>query len=373
MKYKGEPNMKEITVKDVGMENKRRVLEFMIRQKSASRSELAEACNISVMTVKKVVESLMEKGLLEVTKIDTGVGRKPGILSLKSTLGDFVCIDLTSSLQAEVVVYSLAGEAATEFSYSFHKEKSYKDNLYTMVAEIQKKVVCCAGVGISAAGTYNGVTDSVPHDLIQEYEGFLFKDFFTKAFGVENVVIGHDVHFAAMAEAVQSGVKNLYYLYIGHGVGSSILVDGAPLLGYSFSAGEVGGCKTASGKNMHSSCSMKKLIKSSGVNSFDEFWEEAKKSGTLSEKLLQESIEACKTFLYNIVCLLNPEKIVIDSPHEGYANEILKEAKAYCQEEFGKLLFSYEFAMDGSSVKGNSALLGLYDLLLQKYLSGLIE
>ena len=86
-----------LTVKNIRNINMENILQSVLRKGRVMRSDLARENNISLMTVKHIVDALIAEGiLLEKESNGTDVGRKPKVLEIAGSYGNILCINLTS-------------------------------------------------------------------------------------------------------------------------------------------------------------------------------------------------------------------------------------------------------------------------------------
>ncbi len=215
-------NKKLLTVKNIRVNNKTNLLQQLVNGRDLTRNDLARESHISLMTVKHIVDDLVEKGIVEEHAFSATVGRKPKALNIAEKYGNIVCINLTSTESLGYLIYDLKRNLLAEGSCSFDlEEQSYQKALAQMVEEIRTELQSFStetvGVGVSVPSAYYEEEDLTNYDLIPAFKGFHIRQYFQEAFGLENVAVVHDVVSAAKSEYESKSVRDesIFYFYCG--------------------------------------------------------------------------------------------------------------------------------------------------------------
>ena len=106
-----------LTVKNIRNVNMENILQSMIQNRNVTRSVLAKENQISLMTVKHIVDSLLEAGIIkEKESVSGDVGRNPKTLEISERYGNVVCINLTSREEIRFLIYDIYRNLITERS-----------------------------------------------------------------------------------------------------------------------------------------------------------------------------------------------------------------------------------------------------------------
>lgn len=344
---KTQGNKKLLTVKNIRVNNKTNLLKQLVNGQNLTRNDLARESHISLMTVKHIVDDLVEEGIVEEHAFSTTVGRNPKALNIAEKYGNIVCINLTSTESLGYLIYDLKRNLLAKGACSFdRKEQNYQKALARLVEEIRKELQSFStetvGVGVSVPSAYYAEEDLTNYDLIPGFKGFHIRQYFQEAFCLENVAVVHDVVSAAKSEYESKPERNesIFYFYCGFGVGGCFMLRGEAVTGEDLLAGEVGKMQIDSpfGEGL---LTLEEIVSVPGILrqaqkeipriSFQEVIEQYKEGGGPMEGILDKVLKTISRVLYNIVWLFNPAKFVVDSCNEDYAALITESAKAYIQ------------------------------------------
>lgn len=344
-KVQGNKNL--LTVKNIRVNNKTNLLKQLVNGQNLTRNDLARESHISLMTVKHIVDGLIEEGIVEEHAFSAAVGRRPKALNIAEKYGNIVCINLTSTESLRYLIYDLKRKLLAEGGCSFDREKqSYQKVLAQLVDEIRRKLQSFStetvGVGVSVPSAYYEKEDLTNYDLIPAFKGFHIRQYFQEAFGLENVAVVHDVVSAAKSEYESKPVRNesIFYFYCGFGVGGCFMLRGEAVTGEDLLAGEVGKMQIDSpfGEGM---LTLEEIVSVPGILrqvhkeipqiSFEEVTARYKEGAKPIAGILDKVLKTISRVLYNMVWLFNPAKFVVDSCNEEYAALITESVKAYMQ------------------------------------------
>lgn len=342
---KAQGSNKLLTVKNIRVNNKTNLLKQLVNGQNLTRNDLARESHISLMTVKHIVDGLVEEGVVEEHAFSAAVGRKPKALNIAEKYGNIVCINLTSTESLGYLIYDLKRNLLDKGICSFdRKEQSYQKVLAQLVEEIRRKLQPLStetvGVGVSVPSAYYEKEDLTNYDLIPEFKGFHIRQYFQDAFGMENVAVVHDVVSAAKSEYESKPVRNesIFYFYCGFGVGGCFMLRGEAVTGKDLLAGEVGRMQIDSpfGEGL---LTLEEIVSVPGILrqvkkeipqiSFEEVIKQYKEGREPIAEILDKVLETISRVLYNMVWLFNPAKFVVDSCNEEYAALITETVKAY--------------------------------------------
>lgn len=244
--------MKQELIKDIININKkgsaqRSLLEQFIAQGSSTIPELAKSMGISLPTVTKALNELMEKGLVhEVGKKDNAMGRIPIIYDLNPHSGYFLGISPENGALALGISDFCGNMVApkTYVSYAYEDTPECFDNLCDIVttyidnAPIDKSKLLNICMNVAERvnpfkGTaYNTFTflDNPLAQVLSERINF-------------PVCIENDTRSMTYGEYVKGcakGLKNVIFVNVCWGIGIGIIIDGKLYYGKSGYSGEFG-------------------------------------------------------------------------------------------------------------------------------------
>ena len=158
---------------------------------------------------------------------------------------------------------------------------------------------------------------------IEGWSNFPLRDWVQKKVEVP-VALQNDAKTAALAEAslgAGKGLKRVFYITVGSGVGGGLVIDGAPDVGQGLGAGEIGHTwvvdpetgkpdkleHVASGWSIGKRGSRRLGRELSGA----EVAALAAKGDAVAKRVVEESAEALAAGIGNVLALLHPERFIV--------------------------------------------------------------
>ncbi len=275
----GKPSlMKEL---NIGL-----IKDALTKYQSATRVELSSITGISQPTVNLLIKQLLkERTVISVGTIQAARGRKAEVFALNNKRYRIASLIVPeSNFQYAISDMNLNREASATFPRN--PDSTFSEQLCSIIRLMleQNKYIRAISVGVPGAVSETGQVFAIPH--IPEWERVNLKNLLEREFGLP-VLIVNDINAIAVgyAGSVQTGVQDLVYLHVeNNGIGAGIIINGRLYSGFTSFAGEIGYMQVASGKK--------------------------------AEDMLTNSSPAQRTALLgaiaaNIICVLNPEKMVI--------------------------------------------------------------
>jgi glucokinase len=203
-----------------------------------------------------------------------------------------------------------------------------REQLPSLVEEAVSKAGCkreeLAGLGVGFGGPVDTKRGRilVSHQ-IEGWTDFPLRDWLQKKVEVP-VVLQNDAKSAALAEATLGagkGLKRIFYITVGSGVGGGLVIDGVPDTGQGLGAGEIGHTwvpdpdtgkpdkleHVASGWSIGKRGSRRLGRELSGA----EVAALAAKGDAAAVRTVQDSAEALAIGIGNVLALLHPERFVV--------------------------------------------------------------
>ncbi len=226
---------------------KRNIIAYMAVNGEATLSELTKELHISVPTITKLVQELVEENIVsDLGKVETPGGRRPNVFGLASSAIYFAGISIGRDYMNMMI---------TDLKNNVIKEEV--DNSFELVDRIQCLERICgnieqfiAGCGIDR-GKILGMGVCLPGRVNPEtgrsYKYFTASDdslcdIIQQRVGIR-VLLENDTRARCYAEYTCGKSKsehNVLYLHLGRGVAVGIVIDGKLYYGKSGFAGEFG-------------------------------------------------------------------------------------------------------------------------------------
>lgn len=225
--------------------NRRAVLDAVRRHDGLSRADITRLTNLSAQTISNLVGELEEAGLLlagEPIRQKRGQPARP--YRLNPDGGYAIGFQLTGT-QIDAVLVNLMGEERERSSLPINHPdpKQAIDLLVAASHDIISKSGLDPdrniGTGIAMPGP---VGIAGPTGIAPGWEGFDLAKAMTEKAGCP-VFVENDADAAAVSEKLYGKAReleNFVYIFIGHGLGAGLFLDGRIIHGAQGAAGEIG-------------------------------------------------------------------------------------------------------------------------------------
>jgi len=228
--------------------NRTAVLDLLRQEGPIARSQIARRLHLSLPTVMRVIDELMEEDLVRLQGISepTGGRRRP-LIEFNGSAYAVVGIDLGGTKMFGTVA-NLAGDLQQEV-YIPWVDNGPQESLERLCELIEEMVNAprpagqrIRGIGVGAPGVTlyeEGIVTWAPS---LGWRDLPLKQILSQRFDVP-VFVENDVNLAALGEwgfGAGQGAKNLVAIAVGTGIGAGIILGGALYRGHNQAAGEVG-------------------------------------------------------------------------------------------------------------------------------------
>jgi glucokinase-like ROK family protein len=373
--------------------NKSAVLELIREQGPMSRSEIARRLRLSPATITRIVNVLLENDLvLEGGPVLSRYGRRPVLLEFNPRasliIGVYVhqnMVAALSDLNGEIlerrVLPSIAGEKGVERLIALIKE------LHRLSERVGPPV---RGVGIGAPSIVNFEQGTVVWAPTLGWRNLPLKHRLEEALGLP-VFVENEVNLIALGESWRGagrGVRNLICVSLGAGIGAGIILNGQLYRGSHDAAGEVGyiianrnclgevydtyGCleSLAGSKSIvqraaaHLAEGEPSLLRqqlSCGPSQLtaEMVLSAARQNDSLARAALGETLDYLSIAIANLVCVLDPDRIVISGDLAEFGDLFIEPIRSRLQ---GALPHLPEVVL--SELKTDAAVLGALAIAL---------
>lgn len=337
-----------VTVKNIRNVNMENILQSVLGSENITRSILAKENNISLMTVKHVVDSLIEAGILtEKETNNSDVGRNPKILEIAEQYGNIICVNLASKDEISFRIYDIYEKLLDEQSVVLDDEGSYQEKLSRAIEDIREALrninTVSVGMAVFVPSAYDETVDLVNYDLIPDFKELHIRSLFEEAFDIKNIVILHDVFAAARSEydSLNPKMESQFYFYCGYGVGGCFIYRDEAVAGGEKMAGEVGkmlvsmdGTETGyvTLEEVVSVSAVKRRMKEAGIGMrVSQFLELYQAGNEEAKKLLTPILNTVSRVLFNLLWIYNPARVVVDSCKTEYSQIIAAHFQAFME------------------------------------------
>jgi predicted NBD/HSP70 family sugar kinase len=228
--------------------NRSAVLEYLRLAKTASRTELSSQLQISKPTVMRIIDELMDCGLVRATgQIENGLGRSRELLALDVQNNLVIGVELGSSAVSGIVA-TLGGEilcrARSEAVWSGEEDglRELAGCIHELRGLAQKQPGKVLGIAVCVPGIIDRTAGVVKVAPCLSWQDYPLLEKLQPAFDLP-ITIENDVNLAALGEhwfGAGVGADHLVWITIDTGVGAGIILDGKLFRGHRDSSGEIG-------------------------------------------------------------------------------------------------------------------------------------
>lgn len=209
-----------------------------------SRADIARETGLTRVTISDLVGELIAEGLVVEAgqREDARPGKPATLLDLNRSAFQIIGIDLSQYATFRGAVLDLDGNVLARAELPL--EGRTGRDATALVIRLAEQLVAAAtlpvlGVGVGSPGVVDlaGVVLTAPNLQwdAEDLQGILAAHFTLP------VVVANDANVAALAEhSFGDADSDMMLVKIGHGVGAGLLLDGTPLFGSRFAAGEIG-------------------------------------------------------------------------------------------------------------------------------------
>ncbi|MCI4444465.1 MAG: ROK family transcriptional regulator [Candidatus Aminicenantes bacterium] len=229
--------------------NSRKILKLIRDNPSISRAEISRRTGLSAPTVSRIVDDLIEDGLVEEIGVgSSSCGRRPNLLKFCPDNNFIIGIDLgTTNIYG--VLANLEAEILAEEKIPTQVEIGFNGVMDRTMAVIEKlraqlgrKKEHLNGIGMAVAGLINKKRNIVEFSPNFHWHDADILGYLGQKLDVP-VCFDNVTRVMALGElfyGVGRKYKNFICVNVGYGIGAGIIVNGQPMLGTHGMSGEFG-------------------------------------------------------------------------------------------------------------------------------------
>jgi glucokinase len=240
--------------------NRSAILEIIRRESPISRTAIAERLDVSLPTVMRIVDDLVDDGFVRLQGGTewSGGRRRPllefnaeGHVVLGVDMGGTKIYGALSNLGGKVIDELNIGRHGTQGNESYATLTTLIDSLLAS-PKLEGRTV--RGIGVGVPGITLHKEGLVKWAYALNWKDFPLKSLLTERYQMP-ITVDNDVNLAALGElwfGAGQNCQNIILIAIGTGIGAGIIIDGALYRGSHEASGEIGGMLPGSeflGKN----------------------------------------------------------------------------------------------------------------------------
>jgi len=228
--------------------NRSSILEMIRRESPIARATIAKRLGVSLPTVMRIVDELIEEGFVRSQgETEWSGGRRRPLLEYNADGYVVLGVDMGGS-NIYGAISDLGGNIVDEMNLERHGASG--EECYSLLTTLIDTLLNSPGMkGRRARGIGVGAPGITLHreGIVKWAYTLNWKDFPLKARLAERyslpITVDNDVNLAALGElwfGAGQNSQNMILVFIGAGIGAGIIVDGALYRGSSDASGEIG-------------------------------------------------------------------------------------------------------------------------------------
>ncbi|WP_279117744.1 ROK family transcriptional regulator [Fusobacterium varium] len=335
-------NGKPKIIKEINMALVRKNI---IRHSPITKPELSKLLGLSLPTVNKCVDELLEKEIVKVFEGEIqvkGSGKKPIFYEINSDHVSYIAVYFKGTILT-VREYNLLGKIKNEKVKKL-KEDSDEKVLISVLDKIikeskNKENIEAISIGVAGIVEENGSINNVY--TLKKFNGVFLKRILEERYNIPTI-IENDANLVTfgLIDKIEFNTKNLVYIYMGTGIGTGTVIDGKLHKGKSNFSGEIGELPISIEKTLEDD--YKEVLKRKDMEKF--------------EKII--------IFVIMInISILNPEIIVLNSDILKIEKSLLRNIIKKISKKFGEKNMP-EIILDNNDIE--NGMKGALKLALQE-------
>ena len=315
--------------------NRSAILEIIRRESPISRTAIAQRLDVSLATVMRIVEELVEDGFIRLQgSTEWSGGRRRPLLEFNSDGFVVIGADLGGT-KLYGAASDLGGNILAEISVDHHN--SFGEDCYGLLVgmidhllespKIEEKRV--RGIGVGAPGITIHKEGIVTWAYTLRWKDFPLKARLAEKYTLP-ITVDNDVNLAALGElwfGEGQNCRNMILVNIGTGIGAGIIIDGSLYRGINEASGEVGSMvpgKEFLGKSFKDFGALESFSSGTGIAErarksrprddllrAEDVFEAARKNQKWAMEIIDGAVEYLAIAIANLTVLFDPELIVL--------------------------------------------------------------
>jgi len=335
--------------------NRSAILEIIRRESPIARTTIAQRLGVSLPTVMRIVDSLIEEGFVRPQgETEWSGGRRRPLLEFNADGYVVLGVDMGGTEKMYGAISEIGGNIINEANIDRRGasgEECYRlltELIDTLLASPGLKGRRVRGVGVGAPGITHHREGIVKWAYALNWRDFPLKERLTKRYKLPTTV-DNDVNLAALGEywfGAGQNIQNMVMIVDGAGIGAGIIINGSLYRGSSEASGEIGHMipgreflrksfsdfggleSVASGTAMinRARAVLKSRKEASTLNHLraDDIFESAQRGEKWATSIVNEVIDYLSIAVANLSVSFDPELIVLGGGVTSFANMLVE-------------------------------------------------
>ncbi|HTP02280.1 MAG TPA: ROK family transcriptional regulator [Anaerolineales bacterium] len=337
-----------ITATEMRGINRSAILEIIRRESPIARTTIARRLGISLPTVMRIADQLIEEGFVQPHgETEWSGGRRRPLLEFNSHDNVVLGVDMGGT-KLYGALSEIGGTIIAEAELD--RNGAEGEDCYRLLTRLIDDLLNCPdlrgrrvrGIGVGAPGITHHREGIVKWAYALNWKDFPLKERLNKRYKLP-ITVDNDVNLGALGElwfGVGQDVQNMVLITIGAGIGAGIIVDGALYRGSSEASGEIGhmipgreylGKPYAEFGVLESLASatgmMKRIPKNAAAASnpsIEAIFDASRQGHLWARSLLDDASDTLAIAIANLSVLLDPELIVLGGALTPYAGSLVE-------------------------------------------------
>jgi glucokinase len=321
--------------------NRSAILEIIRRECPISRTAIAQRLNVSLPTVMRIVDGLIEEGFVRLHgTTEWSGGRRRPLLEFNFDGGVVLGVDMggtkmygaLADLGGNILDEVNIGHHGTSGEESFNYLTKLIDKLLASPKVERQRV---RGIGVGAPGVTLHEQGIVTWAYTLHWDQFPLKAKLAERYDLP-IIVDNDVNLAALGElwfGAGQNIQDMILIAIGTGIGAGLIIDGALYRGSKEASGEIGNMipgREFLGKNYQDFGALESVASGTGIAArardllgstrskpdltnlmAEEVFEAARKGEPWAWIVINETVDYLAIAIANLVSAFDPELVVL--------------------------------------------------------------
>jgi predicted NBD/HSP70 family sugar kinase len=333
-----------ITATEMRGINRSAILEIVRRESPIARTTIARQLDISLPTVMRIVDKLVEEGFVRPQgETEWSGGRRRPLLEFNADGNVVLGVDMGGT-KLYGAISEIGGHIIGEVD--MERQGASGEACYDLLTKLIDDLLARPGLqGRSVRGIGVGTPGITHHHegIVKWAYALNWKDFPLKARLNERyklpITVDNDVNLAALGElwfGAGQNVQNMVLITIGAGIGAGIIIDGTLYRGSTEASGEIGHMipgREFLGKSFIDFGALESVASATGIvkkareiststynPSSEEIFEAAKQGKGWAQTIIDETVDYLTIAIANLAVSFDPELIVLGGAVTPYAD-----------------------------------------------------
>ena len=321
--------------------NRSAILEIIRRESPISRTAIGERLNVSLPTVMRIVDELIEEGFIRLQgTTEWSGGRRRPLIEFNSDGGVVLGVDMggtkmygaLSDLGGNILDEVNIGHHGTSGEESFNYLTKLIDELLASPKVDRQRV---RGIGVGAPGVTLHEQGIVTWAYTLHWDNFPLKARLGERYDLP-IIVDNDVNLAALGElwfGAGQNIQDMILIAVGTGIGAGVIIDGALYRGSNEASGEIGNMipgREFLGKNYKDFGALESVASGTGIAArarellkshrsqaellsltAEDVFEAARIGESWAWKVINETVDYLSIAIANLVSAFDPEVVVL--------------------------------------------------------------